>query len=215
MMTETFIHHFGSWEAAEARRWKNADGSPGGIVALTAIIDPSARIAETAEVGPEANIGVAIIAKDAIIGVGARIGRGAWIADGARIGDGARIDTGVNIDWNAHIGSGAHIGSYAQIGDGVIIGCDVSISSGVLYEHGDWLYVAGPQGSRNAYATAVWSPQHGLRWWVGCQRGISTEELLARIQQDHGDNSHGDDYRYLIQMVTNHPDLMRAMEAKS
>ena len=76
----------------------------------------------------------------------------------------------------------------------------------------------GPIGSRNAMTTAVYSKDHGLRWWVGCQQGISTDALLERIESEHGDNKHGDDYRAVISYVQSRPGLLRAMaetEAKT
>jgi hypothetical protein len=58
--------------------------------------------------------------------------------------------------------------------------------------------------------TAVYSKEHGLRWWVGCQHGISTDALLERIEQHHGDGDHGNDYRAAVAYVQSHPGLARA-----
>ena len=84
--------------------------------------------------------------------------------------------------------------------------------------YGDWHMTVGPIGSRNAMTTAVYNKERGLRWWVGCQHGISTEALLERIKSEHGGNKHGDDYRAAISYVQSHPGLARAMaeaEAKT
>ena len=178
-MIDTFTHLFGGWKSAEARRWKNPDGSEGGIVAVSASVDPSVTLPVDVVVWPDARI-----AKDV-----------------ASIGN------------RASIGDGASIGNRASIGDGASIGNCASIGDGAEYSDGDWLFVAGPQGSRNAWATAVWSVQHGLRWWVGCQNGITTERFRERVEHDHGSSAHGDDYRHLIQTVETHPGLARAMAA--
>ena len=146
----SFTHSFGGWCDAEARRWKNPDGSEGGIVAVSASVHDSVYLPASVEVWPN-----------------------------------AKIVEGI-----------ASIGPRASI------------------EKEDWLFVAGPQGSRHAWATAVWSAKHGLRWWVGCQHGLTTDQLLTRINKDYPPgNEYGDDYRYLIAGVTGHPGLKRAMAA--
>ena len=183
-MTDTFRHKFGGWHKANAQRWINADGSPGGIVAISASVNPAVLLPEGVEVWPDAKI----------------------IGDGASIGDDASIGPRASIGFRASIGSGASICSGARIGD------DASICSGAVYNDGDWMMVAGPQGSRNAYATAVYSKEHGLRWWVGCHHGLSTADLLDRIENDHGATAHGDDYRALVAFAEGHPGLARHKE---
>jgi hypothetical protein len=155
-MSETFEYSFGGWHEAEARRWKNPDGSVGGVVALSANVHPDIVLPFGAVVWPN-----------------------------------AKIEKAVSIGDHASIGNGA------SIGDGAAIGKN------------DWLFIAGPQGSRNALVTAVWSAEHGLRWWVGCQSGISTEEFVARVKKDHGGTDHEADYLYLIGGVEGHPGLAR------
>ena len=150
-MTEIFKHLFGGWHEAEACRWANKDGTPGGIVAVTATVDPDVIIAESVVVWP-----------------------------------------------NARIGARTSIGHSTSIGDGTSIEAD------------DWLFVAGPQGSRNSFATATNSATHGLRWWVGCQHGITTETFRARIDLDHpAPSEHRDNYLALIAFVEAHPGLAR------
>ena len=175
-MGDTFTHKFGGWLNAEARRWRNPDGSAGGIVAVSAAVDPSVIIPTTCEVWPCASIGPR-----------ANIGYGANIGDGASIGDGANIDSRASIGYGANIGPGAE------------------------YSAEDWLFVLGPQGSRAAWLTAVWSPSKGLRFWTGCKRGLTADEALAAITAAHGASHMGDDYRYAVQCVVNHPGLARAM----
>ena len=165
---ETFTHKFGGWREAEARRWKNPDGSEGGIVAVSASVHPSVTLPASVEVWPDAKIA----------------------------------------EWAGRIGDGASIGYGASIGP------RASIGYGAVYEDGDWLFVAGPQGSRNAYATAVDSPKYGLRWWVGCQHGITTERFRERVEYEHGATDYGDDYRALIDFVERHPGRLRAVAAR-
>ena len=47
---------------------------------------------------------------------------------------------------------------------------------------------------------------------MGCQRGISTEALLERVQETHGDNEHAQAYRHAVQCVTTHPEYLRRIE---
>ena len=146
----------------------------------------------------------AAVADSAFIGDGASIGPGAVVGEGASIGDMAVIGEGASIAAGVSIGAGAVVGPYAGIGAGAVIG------------DGDWYIIGGPCGSRGAMWTAVHSREHGLRWWVGCQRGISTDALLERVQETHGDNEHAQAYRHAVQCVTTHPEyLKRTQEGQS
>jgi len=58
-----------------------------------------------------------------------------------------------------------------SVGYGVSIGAGASINEGALIENGDWWISTGPQGSRDAMLTAVYSAEHGLRWWSAASRG--------------------------------------------
>ena len=158
MSTKTFVHKFGGWKEAEAKRWTNPNGSIGGIVAVTATIADDVFIHESCEVWPHASI---------------------WY--GARIGP------------HASIGDGASIGPRASIGDG------------------DWFMSCGPCGSRNAMWTAVYSVEHGLRWWAGCKRAVTTEKLTELVEESHAGTIHYDDYMAAIAFVVGHPGLKRAM----
>ena len=188
-MTDIFKHLFGGWREAAARRWHNPDGSEGGIVAVSASVPNSVTIPPDCVVWPKATISTV----------------GALIGDRASIGEGASIGVG------ASIGYRASIGDRASIGNGALIGYRASIGDGVKYNENDWIFVLGPQGSRGAWATAVYSAKlKSLRWWVGCQYGISTETLRERVELDHGASTHGDDYRAAIDFVESHPGLKRA-----
>jgi hypothetical protein len=181
-MSNTFIHSFGGWKQAEARRWKNPDGSAGGIVAVSATVEHTVTIPVDCVVWPEARI----------IGPRASIGEGASIGGGASIGEGASIGGG------ASIGEGASIGPRASI------------------EKEDWLFVAGPQGSRNAWATAIYSQKEkALKWWIGCRHGLTTDEFKVRLEREHpAGSNHRVDYEHLISSVESHPGLARARAAK-
>ena len=131
-----------------------------------------------------------------------------WInADGIQggiVAESARVDYTAFISDGATIGEGAIIGYMAVIGDGAVIATE------------DWHMAGGPCGSRGAMWTAVHSREHGLRWWVGCQHGITTDALLERVADAHGDNEHAQAYRHAVQCVTTHPEyLKRTQEGQS
>ena len=100
---------------------------------------------------------------------------------------------------------------YAIIGYGAIIGAGVSIESGAIIGSGDWFVSGGPCGSRDAMWTAVYSAKHGLRWWVDCKHGITTEQFARLVDETHRGTEHYDDYMTAIAFVTGHPALKRAM----
>ena len=64
--------------------------------------------------------------------------------------------------------------------------------------------------------TAVHNRDYGLRWWVGCQYGVSTDALLERVADAHGDNELAQAYRHAVLFVTTHPKYLEriAQEAK-
>ena len=65
----------------------------------------------------------------------------------------------------------------------------------------------GPIGSRSAMSLAVHNKENGLRWWVGCQHGITSDALRARVKDTHGDNAHAINYMLAIEFVESHPAL--------
>ena len=146
---------------------------------------------------------------------------GGIVAESVTIADSAVIGCGASIGPEAIIGDGTIIGAYARIGDGTIIGAyarigyRASIGDHVRIGDGDWYISGGPCGSRDAMWTAVHSREQGLRWWVGCQRGISTDALLERVQETHGDNEHARAYRHAVQCVTTHPEYLRRVAAQA
>jgi tetrahydrodipicolinate N-succinyltransferase len=197
-MSDVFDHLFGG-KSAPARRWRNPDGSEGGIVAVDARIHPDLIAPADVTVWPGASIGD-----------GASIGYRASIGEGASIGDGASIGYCASIGDGASIGGGASIGYCASIGDGASIGGGASIGEG------DWWLSGGPCGSRKAFWTAVFSPEHGLRWWVGCKQGVTTDRLRKLVAETHGSGAYADDYAAAIAFVESHPGLLRARaEAES
>lgn len=100
---------------------------------------------------------------------------------------------------------------YASIEYGARIGSGASIEYGASIAAQDWFISGGPCGSRNAMWTAGYSAEHGLRWWVGCKHGITTEELVRLVDETHRGTTHYDDYLAAIAFVTSHPALKRAM----
>ena len=130
--------------------------------------------------------------------------QGGLVAVMARVHGSVVLAISAEVWPDAEIRSGVRIGRDARIGDGAYIGRDARIGKN------DWFFVAGPQGSRNALATAIYSTEYGLRWWVGCQHGITTSQLSERVERDHGASPTGDDYRHLIKAVEEHPGLARA-----
>lgn len=231
MASKTFTHVFSGVEA-DARYWTNSDGSEGGIVAVSASIHGPMRIPKDAVIGPRANIGYGVtigngvsIGNDASIGpratidygatIGndANIGPRATIGEGADIGEGATIGEGAVIGPRATINYGASVGNDATIGEGVSIGYGATVGYGAVIGEGDWWGSCGPIGSRDGYATYTYSKAHGLRWWIGCQQGISTTAFRARIARRHAGTKHEDDYLALIEYVKSHPGLARAIAA--
>ena len=179
-----FNYQFCGGVEGAAYHWTNPDGSKGGIVAISATVSAEVTISEMAEVSP-----------------GAYIGHRACIGYRARIGYHACIEHHAYVEDHALIGHRALIGGHAYIGDGAI------------FNQGDWLFTAGPQGSRSGIVSVIWSPTRDLRWWVGCQHGITTDALVARIKDKHGIDPHAEDYLHLIRMVETHPGLARAKAA--
>jgi carbonic anhydrase/acetyltransferase-like protein (isoleucine patch superfamily) len=222
-MTDTFDFAFGGTRHAPARRWQNPDGSQGGIVAEDAIVDPTVVIANDAVICPGARIGggswigqEVTVCRNVWIGPSTNIGRCSRIDPDSQVGAGSTIGSKVVIAHSCRIGDSVKIGYNSSVGERaciaslVVVGEGARISPDTIIERDDWWITIGPQGSRAAMVTAVWSPQHGLRWWVGCQCGISTDTLLALVKQTHPHGQHHDEYMWLVHAVENHPGLALA-----
>lgn len=127
MKTE-FVEHLASGQAKAAMLWDGADWQSYGLAAAllaprpryamsglsammdpgagyatgiheTAVIDPTATLADDVSVGP-----FAVIGADAVIGAGSVIGAQVFIGKGAQIGQGALLHPGVKIGHNVTIG---------------------------------------------------------------------------------------------------------------
>lgn len=98
---------------------------------------------------------------------------------------------------SASLAEGLTLPASAEVGPRASIGDDASI------EKNDWWITLGPQGSRDASLTAV-QTKDGLRWWVGCKRGITSDEFRALIDSTHKNNNHANTYRHIIQFVETH-----------
>jgi len=231
-MTEFFHHTFHNGRRRKSRHHVNPSGSEGGIVAASATIGDGVHVAAGAEVGDGVTVGEgvwigngAVVSNRAWIGPHAMIGEDALVGDGAWIGAGALIGYRAAVCYMAYIGKKATIGGFASIGKNAVIGdCtpegqtvwiadQASVSDYASIGPHDWWVTVGPQGSRYAFLTAVWSRVDGLRWWVGCQHGISSDQFKNRIFAQHGGREGGkymDDYLAVIDFVENHPGLKRA-----
>jgi len=85
-----------------------------------------------------------------------------------------------------------------------------SIGSRASIGYGDWHLSGSPCGSRSAMWTAAYSREYGLRWWVGCKCGITSNDLRKMVTDTHGNGPHADDYMAAISFVESHPGLARA-----
>ena len=59
--------------------------------------------------------------------------------------------------------------------------------------------------------TAVQKPD-GLKWWVGCKHGVTTDELRRLVRETHGEGDHTADYMHVIEFVWSHPARLRAVK---
>ena len=118
----------------------------------------------------------------------------------------ASVDPQALVWRNATIMRAAKVGPGARIPEGAVVFGHVRI------EKDDWFISVGPIGSRNDYLTAVWvRKKRELRWWTGCQWGITTKKLRQRVNGRIP--SFKADYLNAIEFVTKHPALRRHIRA--
>jgi len=110
---QTFLHRFEQFgPEIPSRRHINPDGTNGGIVALSAHVDPSAIVDKTARIGPRAFIGPgAIVRYRAKISAGAWIGPGAEIKQRVLIGERAVIGEGQIIEYRKTVADHERVGA--------------------------------------------------------------------------------------------------------
>ena len=118
----------------------------------------------------------------------------------------ASVDPKALVGPNATIMRAAFVGPEARIPAGAVVFGRVRI------EKDDWFISVGPIGSRNDYLTAVRvRKKRELRWWTGCQHGITTKRLRQRVNGRIP--SFKADYLNAINFVTKHPALRRHIRA--
>ncbi|GGW51311.1 UDP-3-O-(3-hydroxymyristoyl)glucosamine N-acyltransferase [Alishewanella tabrizica] len=93
----------------------------------TAVVDPTAQLAEGVAIGAKA-----VIAANAVIGVGVQIGAGCYIGEGAKIAANTRLWANVTVYHRVEIGERCIIQS------GAVIGAD---GFGFANERGNWLKI--------------------------------------------------------------------------
>ena len=116
---ETFLHRFGVVTEAPARRWINRNRSQGGIVADSAVVDPSVQVPATALVWPAARVGTHVS-----------------IGDHVTIGPGVVLEARVELAFDEPSGR-LHIRTLSFLGnrDRVFSAADIQGSS---YHGGDF-----------------------------------------------------------------------------
>ncbi len=104
-------------------RWKNGDGSLGGLVAENAEIHPSVHIPWTSIVHQHAVIDIGAIIKDSV-----KIGRHSYIGVCVILGNDVSVGKHVVIDSNTNIMHDTQIGDHVGIGAFCTIGKDKEIA---------------------------------------------------------------------------------------
>ena len=178
-MPESFPHLFASEElgepfGAEARRWTNPDGRPGGIVAVSARVDPGVRIEDGAEIWP-----FATVAAEVGIESGAQIGLYAVVAHHARIGAHASVGHFALLDVHVAVEGWAVIRRGARVGAGAVIGFSADIGGRAVVGHGASI------GVRTVIGMDV---RIGARTTIGSDAVLPDQAYLVDyVRLDHGD----------------------------
>jgi len=212
----------------------------GAIIAASAKISPFAKIGRNCVIYPDVKIGAytkigeqVVLYPHVNVGDNCRIGTGVQIYTRVSIGNNCRIGTGVQIENfstihdSVSIGIGVTIHNYVEIFSNALIhgftricsescieaGAIVrtSLANGTIVQKNTWLVSLSPVGDSERLITATCDRNTAeLRWFVGCQHGISTKELKARVKNKYRHTSSGGrQYRHAIAYVEQHPDYLK------
>ena len=103
--------------------------------------------------------------------------------------------------------SGAYL-SGAYLRDAYLRGANLSGDEKLIGERP--VFILGPIGSRCDYFTAYITDK-GLRLRAGCFFG-TRDEFSKKLDGEHGDNSHGQEYRAALALVDSHVSLWTPKE---
>jgi carbonic anhydrase/acetyltransferase-like protein (isoleucine patch superfamily) len=127
----------------------------------------------------------------------------------AVIGENTVVFHNAQIKHGAYIGSNCVINTDSVISEGCIIPSGTELAGNLFIPHnikvcpGDWYMHGGPVGRENRLWFAIVHANDGhLRWYVGCQRDKTSNQLRKSVALTHRNGSeHYETYMGIIDMV--------------
>ena len=136
-------------------------------------------------------VGDARVSGDAWVGDDARVSGSAWVSDDARVGGNAWVDG------DARVGGDAWVGGYARVSGYAMVDGNAHINS-----NKDFIII-GPIGSRSEFTTFHKNVDGIVCVRCGCFSG-TVDEFLEAVQETHGDNRFGREYRIAAELAKAH-----------
>ena len=147
--------------------------------------------------------GNAWVCGDARVDGDARVSGNAWVCGDARVSGNAWVDGNARVggnawvDGDARVGGDAWVGGYARVSGYAMVDGNAHINS-----NKDFIII-GPIGSRSEFTTFHKNVDGIVCVRCGCFSG-TVDEFLEAVQETHGDNRFGREYRIAAELAKAH-----------
>ena len=143
---------------------------------------------------------------DARVSDNARVYDDAWVSNNAQVFGNARVYDDVWVSSNARVSDNAHIFGYARVSGNSEISGNTRISNNArvygnanIINNNDYCCFSC-FGSANRTTTAYKTKDGHVEIVCGCFQG-TIEEFAARIEEMHGDDKFGREYKAIIEVI--------------
>ena len=139
----------------------------------------------------------------------------AWVSGEAQVYDNAYVYGNARVSGEAEVSGNARVYGKAEVSDkawvcgNARVSGEAEVSGNAEVSGTTHVMTFGPAGSRNDTTTFYRNKNNGISVTCGCFNG-SMEDFLARVNETHGDNKHGQVYRAAADLAK----LQIALEGK-
>ena len=174
---ENLSHSGNAWISGDARVYGDARVSGNAWVSGDARVYGDARVCDNAEVSGDA-----------------RVSGNAWVSGNAEVYGDARVYGNAEVCDNAEVSGDARVSGNAWVSGNAEVYGDANITNNNDY------CCFSCFGSANQTTTAYKTKDGHVEIVCGCFQG-TIGEFAARVEETHGDNKHGREYKAIIEVI--------------
>ncbi len=127
----------------------------------------------------------------------------AWVGGNAHVVGNACVVGNARVGGNAHVVGNARVGGNAHVVGDARVGGNAHVVGNACVDGGRDIFAADSIGSRNDTTTFYKTADDGIGVTCGCFSG-TIDEFAAAVEETHGDNKYGREYRAAIELAKLH-----------